>query len=60
MALLTVLACLALPQEAAAKDLKGWGIVVMHGKGGRPGSMTAVSSALTAAGASVVTPTMSW
>jgi dienelactone hydrolase len=60
MALLTALACLALPQEAAAKDLKGWGIVVMHGKGGRPGSMTAVSSALTAAGASVVTPTMSW
>ena len=45
---------------AQAKDLTGWGIVVMHGKGGQPGSMSAVSSALTAAGASVVTPTMSW
>ncbi len=45
---------------AQAKDLTGWGIVVMHGKGGQPGSMSAVSSALTAAGASVVTPTISW
>jgi dienelactone hydrolase len=51
---------LSMPGIAAAKDLKGWGIVVMHGKGGKPGSMSAVSSALTAAGASVVTPAMSW
>lgn len=51
---------LSAPNLAAAKDLKGWGVVVMHGKGGQPGSMSSVSSALTTAGASVVTPTMSW
>ncbi len=45
---------------AQAKDLKDWGVVVMHGKGGQPGSMSAISSALTAAGATVATPTMSW
>jgi pimeloyl-ACP methyl ester carboxylesterase len=50
----------SMPGVAVAKDLKGWGIVVMHGKGGRPGSMTAISSALTAAGALVASPTMSW
>jgi len=57
-----MLAALALgaPDVALAKDLKGWGIVVMHGKGGKPASMSQVSSALTAAGAIVVTPTMSW
>jgi dienelactone hydrolase len=48
------------PDVAAAKDLTGWGVVVMHGKGGKPGSMMAVSSALSAAGATVVTPSMSW
>lgn len=51
---------LSAPVGVAAKDLKGWGIVVMHGKGGQPGQMAAVSSALTAAGATVATPTMSW
>lgn len=62
IAVFVMLAALALgaPDTAAAKDLKGWGIVVMHGKGGKPGSMSQVSSALTAAGAIVVTPTMSW
>ncbi len=45
---------------AEAKDLKGWGVVVMHGKGGNPGNMASVASALSAAGAKVVNPSMSW
>jgi dienelactone hydrolase len=55
-------ACLAISASAAAqgKDLNGWGIVVMHGKGGNPNQMANVSSALSAAGATVVTPLMSW
>jgi dienelactone hydrolase len=62
LGLCMVLACLAamMALPADAKDLKGWGIVVMHGKGGRPGSMEVVSSALQTAGAVVLTPTMSW
>ncbi len=48
------------PTAAQAKDLKGWGVVVMHGKGGKATQMSSVSSALTAAGALVVTPTFSW
>ncbi|MEA2986016.1 MAG: hypothetical protein QOD94_2270 [Alphaproteobacteria bacterium] len=59
---LALLACLifSAPGVGSAKDLKGWGIVVMHGKGGRPAQMTAVASALAAAGALVVSQTMSW
>jgi dienelactone hydrolase len=59
---IVALACFALvlQNSAAAKDLKGWGIVVMHGKGGGPGQMTNVASALTGAGATVLSPTMSW
>lgn len=62
MSFFVLLAALMLgaPGIATAKDLKGWGIVVMHGKGGKPASMSQVSAALTAAGAAVVTPTMSW
>lgn len=48
------------PGVAAAKDLKEWGIVVMHGKGGNPSNMTSVVSALSAAGAKTVNPSMSW
>jgi len=59
-ALLTIVFCLLCPSFTQAKDLKGWGVVVLHGKGGRPGQMTAISSALTAAGAVAVVPTMSW
>lgn len=57
-----VLACLtfSFPNVAAANDLKGWGIVVMHGKGGSPGNTASVASALSAAGAKVVNPSMSW
>ena len=45
---------------AHSADLKGWGIVVMHGKGGGPGGVASVASALKAAGATVVSPRMSW
>jgi dienelactone hydrolase len=62
VALFVMLAALALgaPDAATAKDLKGWGIVAMHGKGGRGMQMSDVAAALTAAGAVVITPTMSW
>ena len=50
----------SMPGLAGAKDLKGWGVVAMHGKGGRAGQMKEVAAALTAAGALVVSPTMSW
>ena len=45
---------------ANAADLKGWGIVVLHGKGGGPGGVASVASALKAAGATVIAPRMSW
>ena len=45
---------------AVAADLKGWGVVVLHGKGGNPASMANVTAALSAAGAVVVAPSMSW
>jgi len=51
---------LSAPNLAAAKDLKGWGVVVMHGKGGNPGNTASVASALSAEGAKVVNPSMSW
>jgi pimeloyl-ACP methyl ester carboxylesterase len=56
------LACLALclPSPTTAKDLKGWGVVLIHGKKGNPASLASVASALTAAGAVVATPTMPW
>jgi pimeloyl-ACP methyl ester carboxylesterase len=59
---LTALACLAVfaSAQATAKDLTGWGAVVMHGKGGGTGGVSSVSSALSAAGAKVVKPSMSW
>jgi alpha-beta hydrolase superfamily lysophospholipase len=52
-----LLLCASLAQAA---DLKGWGAVVMHGKGSYPGLVAGVASALSAGGAAVVTPTMSW
>jgi dienelactone hydrolase len=58
---LVATACLAiLVSPAEAGDLNGWGVVVMHGKGGKPAQMTSVAAALSAAGASAVAPQMSW
>jgi dienelactone hydrolase len=59
---LALVACVAVfaSVQVAAKDLSGWGVVVMHGKGGGTGGVSSVSSALSAAGAKVVTPSMSW
>lgn len=51
---------LALPDAAAAKDLNDWGVVVLPGKHGRPAQMAPVASALKAAGAMVVSPSVSW
>jgi dienelactone hydrolase len=53
-------AAICVSVTAQAKDLSGWGIVVMHGKGGGPNQMSSVSSALSAAGAAVIAPQMSW
>lgn len=57
---LALVCCANFALVADAKDLKGWGIVVMHGKGGKPTQMSSISSALAGAGALVATPTMSW
>lgn len=41
--------------------LAGFGIVILHGKGGQPGGLTAsLAAALTAAGATVEAPAMAW
>ncbi len=57
---LTLFVLVAGTLSAAAADLSGWGIVLLHGKGGGPGGMRPVEAALRAAGASTVAPTMSW
>lgn len=56
------LICLAgfAPTAVQAKGLKGWGVVVMHGKGGKPANVASVAAALSSAGAVVVNPSMSW
>jgi pimeloyl-ACP methyl ester carboxylesterase len=47
--------------SALAQALSGYGVVLMHGKQGRPdGPIAGVASALRAAGAQVVTPEMPW
>lgn len=48
------------PNSTSAKELQDWGVVVLPGKEGKAVQMAPVSSALTAAGAAVVTPTVSW
>lgn len=57
---IAAMACFAFfaSPQVMAKDLSGWGVVVMHGKGGGTGGVSSVSSALQAAGAKVVTPSM--
>ncbi len=45
----------------AAERLDGFGIVLMHGKGGQPGGpLSSLASALEAAGARVIMPSMAW
>jgi pimeloyl-ACP methyl ester carboxylesterase len=54
---------LGLPVPAGAQEagLAGFGIVLMHGKGGAPGGLIAsTAAALQAAGARVVMPEMPW
>ena len=45
---------------AAAQSLAGWGVVLMHGKGGPTGNLNSLVSMLSKEGAIVVQPTMSW
>ena len=62
VAIAVAFVCLALglPPDAQAKDLKGWGVVLIHGKKGSPGSLSGLASALTAAGAITTSPQMPW
>ena len=50
----------AAPPVAAAQSLAGWGVVLMHGKGGPTGNLNSLAAALSKEGAIVVQPTMSW
>jgi pimeloyl-ACP methyl ester carboxylesterase len=45
---------------AAAADLGGMGVVLIHGKAGGTGGISVVASRLTAEGAAVTMPMMSW
>ena len=45
---------------ATAQSLDGWGIVLIHGKGGNTGNLAGIAAALSKEGATVVQPTMSW
>ena len=60
---LLLLALLFLPQAATAqqRNLSGFGVVLMHGKGGQPGGLlTALAASLEAEGAKVIMPVMAW
>jgi pimeloyl-ACP methyl ester carboxylesterase len=51
----------ALAVSAAAQALAGYGIVLLHGKGGQPGgNIASLATALEAEGAAVVMPKMAW
>jgi dienelactone hydrolase len=59
IALLTVVP--AMPVLAQSASLNGFGVVLMHGKGGVPGGLVAsIAAALQAAGAKVLMPEMPW
>jgi pimeloyl-ACP methyl ester carboxylesterase len=63
MVAMAVACSTGLVADAAAqqKALAGYGIVLMHGKGGRPdGLVASLAAALKAEGAVVVTPRMAW
>jgi pimeloyl-ACP methyl ester carboxylesterase len=59
IAIIGWLAVLA-PPVTHAKDLRGWGIVLIHGKAGNMQMLSRLASALSAEGAIVVVPRMSW
>ena len=49
------------PASATEKDLTGFGIILIHGKGGSPGSLIgSLATALEQNGATVVMPAMAW
>src|SRR5215510_4294337 len=51
----------ALTVSAGAQALAGYGIVLLHGKGGQPGgNIASLATALEADGAAVVMPKMAW
>jgi pimeloyl-ACP methyl ester carboxylesterase len=58
-----LLACLVFPQAVTAqqRSLSAFGVVLMHGKGGQPGSLIGdLAESLEAEGVKVVMPAMAW
>jgi alpha-beta hydrolase superfamily lysophospholipase len=51
---------LTVSSAAVADGLAGWGVVLIHGKRGVTGNLASLASGLSADGAAVVQPTMSW
>jgi dienelactone hydrolase len=61
LVLAVVVVCALHSAVAQSPNLKGFGVVLMHGKGGAPGGLIAsTAAALEAAGAKVVMPQMPW
>jgi pimeloyl-ACP methyl ester carboxylesterase len=62
LAIVLALACLTLgpPPDAQAKDLKGWGVLLIHGKKGGPATLSGLASALIAPSAITASPQMPW
>jgi dienelactone hydrolase len=61
LALAAVLTILPVEARAQSANLNGFGVVLMHGKGGAPGGFIAsTAAALQAEGAKVVMPQMPW
>lgn len=52
----------ALPPSGLAQEaaLRGWGVILIHGKAGGQGPLTGIENALRAAGAVTAKPRMSW
>lgn len=57
---LLVLILAALPGAALAQSLQGWGVVLIHGKSGAMHRLYMLSRLLSAEGATVRMPSMSW
>ncbi|MCC6946380.1 MAG: alpha/beta fold hydrolase [Bradyrhizobiaceae bacterium] len=61
LALVALVWLAAAPAHAQSANLNGFGVVLMHGKGGMPGGLIAsTAAALQAAGAKVIMPEMPW